>query len=372
MKSFISLWIICTLALNLKAQTTLSLKIKYADTLVVGKYEAEDNGFKYKAIEVNPGDFRINNTAIPRILNDETITQVDLVYSDYPKGDDFSELNRKRIIELFMDCPNAFNRQTITWRLVKQTGVTSSYELNKYFHGFVVYFRPLIPFETEKEYFNDIINGKQKLQDSTLLKVFTRNSHWKEMLCVADVTGSMSPYTAQLLVWAKFNEKLKTFKQFVFFNDNDAISNDQSIVQDTSGIWNLESFRSDKIFDKMIYSMNKGAHIENDLEAIFYATKKYSDNIKNIVLIADNWEDPCDMHLLPKLKELKIPIRVVICGVNSVLNTKYLEIAYATNGSVHTMEEDLLEMGKMNEGNVFKISGLKFKLQGGKFIPLSQ
>jgi len=348
----------------------MSLKIKYADTIVTGRYEPDvNNGFKYKEIEVEPGEYRILNTAIPRILNDETITQVDLVYSDYPKGDDFTELNRKRIIELYMECPNAFNRQTITWRLVKQTGVTSSYELKKYFHGFVVYFRPLIPFQTEKEFFSDVLDGKKPLQDSTLIKVFTRNTSWKEMLCVADVTGSMSPYNVQLLVWAKMNEKLRTFKQFVFFNDNDAISNDQSGAQDTSGIWNIETFKSDKLIDKMLYSMQTGGHIENDLEAIFYATKKYGDNIKNIVLIADNWEDPCDMHLLPKLKELKIPIRIVICGVNSVLNTKYLDIAYATNGSVHTMEEDLLEMGKLTEGKVFKISGLKFRLQGGKFIP---
>ena len=68
------------------------------------------------------------------------------------------------------------------------------------------------------------------------------------------------------------------------------------------------------------------------------------------------------MALLPKLKALKIPISIIICGVNSVINTKYLEIAYATNGSIHTIEEDLDEMGKLNEGQVFKIGGLKYRL----------
>ncbi len=358
------------LCIGTQAQTYMSLKIFFSDTIVTGKYEPEENEFKYKEIPIAPGEHNILNTAVPKILNGETITMVDLVYSDFPKGDDFSELNRKRIIELYMDCPAAFNRQTIKWRLVKQIGVTSSYELKNYFHGFVIYYRPIIPFVTEREYFKDILEGKGIVQDSTLLKVLTRNSHWKEMLCVADVTGSMSPYTVQLLVWAKFNEKLKTFKQFVFFNDNDAVSNDQSKVQDTSGIWDIESFNSDKIFNKIMYSMETGSHTENDLEAIFYAVRKYPDNIKNIILIADNWEDPCDMHLLPKLKELKIPVRVVICGVNRVVNMKYLDIAYATNGSIHTMEDDLTEMGNMNEGKVFKIAGLKFKFTGGKFIPL--
>jgi len=256
--------------------------------------------------------------------------------------------------------------------VVKQTGVKNAYDLQHYFHGFVVYFRPLIPFYTEKKYFEDILSQKEKLKDSTLIKVLQRNTSWKEMLCVADVTGSMSPYTAQLLVWTKFNEHLKTFKQFVFFNDDEERSTDQAQREDTSGIWSIESFKADKVFDQMIVSMENGQHIENDLEAIFYAVKKYKSNVKNIVLIADNWEDPCDMSLLPKLKELKIPVRVVICGVNKVLNTKYLEIAYATNGSVHTLEEDLSEMGKMSEGHIFKISGLKFKLVNGRFVQLTQ
>lgn len=76
------------------------------------------------------------------------------------------------------------------------------------------------------------------------------------------------------------------------------------------------------------------------------------------------------MALLPKLKELKIPISIIICGVNSVINTKYLEIAYATNGSIHTIEEDLDEMGKLNEGQVFKIGGLKYRLVNNKFLKI--
>lgn len=346
----------------------MNLRIKFADTLVEKKYTFIESDFKHQQILINPGDYRIINTTVPRLLNQETITQVDLVYSDYPEGEDFAELNRKRIIELFMHCPNAFNKQVVTWRIVKQTGVKNAGDLHRYFHGFVIYYRPLIPFATEKKYFEDILNQKQNLTDSTVIKVLLRNTHWKEMLCVADVTGSMSPYTIQLLVWTKFNERLKTFKQFVFFNDDDEKSNDQSTKLDTSGIWSIESFKADKVFDKIIYSMETGSHYENDLEAIFYAVKKYDANIKNIVLIADNWEDPCDMNLLPKLKDLKIPIRIVLCGVNKVLNTKYLDIAYATNGSVHTLEEDLTDMGKLNEGKIFKISGLKFKLIGGHFV----
>ena len=374
MKNSIILFVIAVncLGKTLLSQTSMNLKIKFRDSITVKKYQPDyTNGFKFHDIPIEAGDYRILNPAVPRILNQETITQVDLVYTGYPIDDDFTELNRKRIIELYMSCPNAFNLQTITWRIVKQTGAKHTSDLKNFFHGFVIYYRPLIPYNEEKIYFESILSQKQMLKDSTIIKVLLRNNKWKEMLCVADVTGSMSPYTVQLLLWTKFNEKMKTFKQFVFFNDDEEKSNDQSTKLDTFGIWSIESFKADKVFDKIIWSMKNGSHIENDLEAIFYAVKKYPKNIKNIVLIADNWEDPCDMQLLGKLKELKIPIRVVICGVNGVLNTKYLDIAYATNGSIHTMEEDLTEMGKINDGKVFKIQGLKFQLLGGKFYPLA-
>ena len=357
-------------SLNIHSQTQMNLKIKFDDSLIVEKYEPLQNEFKYRSIRIEPGNYRIENDAVPRILNDETIVGVDLIYTGYPEGEDLSELNRKRIIELYMSCPKAFNRQTIKWRLIKQTGVKNQADLPNYFHGFIVYFRPLVPFSEEKKYINDIISGKEKLKDSTLLKVFSRKSRWKEMLCVADVTGSMAPYTVQLMIWAKFNQRLKTFKQFVFFNDDEERSNDQSISLDSSGIWNVETYNAEKIMNTALTSMQKGGHFENDIEAIFYAIKKYPNNIKNILLIADNWEDPCDMALLPKLKELKIPISIIICGVNSVINTKYLEIAYATNGSIHTIEEDLDEMGKLNEGHVFKIGGLKYRLVNNKFLKI--
>jgi hypothetical protein len=114
--------------------------------------------------------------------------------------------------------------------------------------------------------------------------------------------------------------------------------------------------------------MTEGDHIENDLEAICYAIKKYPENKENIVLIADNWEDPCDMQLIDFLKKEKVPVKIIICGVEDRLNTLYLELAHATGGSIHTMEEDLKDIAKIGEGKRFKIGKMKFYMAGGKFI----
>jgi hypothetical protein len=349
------------------AQASASFNVRVRDSLKVDKYEMQDNGFKAYPLAIDPGDYRLKNTAAARLLNFETITAVDLVYTDYPEGEDFAELNRKRMIELFMHVPKAFNKNFINWRIVKQVGVKRPGELSKFFHGFVVYFRPMPKCSEEQDNIHEILSGKKKLEDSVIFKTFKRNESWKDMMAIMDVTGSMAPYTAQILLWLKLNSALKTTKQIVFFNDDEENSNDQTVKLDTSGIWSVESFKFDKVLKTCYKAMEKGNHMENNLEAIFYAVKKFPGEKKNIIMIADNWEDPCDMKLLPKLKELKIPIRIIVCGVNNALNTNYLDIAYATGGSVHTMEQDLTELAKIGEGKTLSLQGMKFKLQGGKF-----
>ncbi len=355
---------------NSTAQVSVRESIRFRDTVEMEKYTPENNSFSILKLKMLPGEYHIQNIKDLKALNNQTITGIDLVYSDYPEGEDFSELNRLRILELYMFLPNAFNNPIIEWRIIKQTGVKSTGGLQNYFHGFTVYYRPMPSFTDERSSIMDIVEGKTPPIDSTLLKVFNRNVNWKDMLVVCDVTGSMSPYTAQLLFWIKSNQRLKTFKQIVFFNDDEEKSNDQTVRLDESGIWTLESSNSDKVISTAFEAMKEGGHYENDLEAICYAIKKYPENKQNVVLIADNWETPCDMRLVEYLKKNKIPVRIVVCGVTDRLNIAYLELAYATGGSIHTMEQDLTEIAKIGEGKVFKIGEMRFRMSGGRFVQL--
>lgn len=352
------------------AQVSIRETIRFKDTIEVAKYAPDNNGFSVLKLKMTPGEYHIQNIKDLKALQGQTITGIDLVYSDYPEGEDFSELNRLRILELYMFLPDAFNSPIINWRIVKQTGVKSTGGLQNYFHGFTVYYRPMPSFTDEKSAIMDVVDGKTPPNDSTLLKVFNRNVNWKDMLVVCDVTGSMSPYTAQLLFWIKSNQRLKTFKQIVFFNDDEEKSNDQTVKLDESGIWTIETGNSDKVISTAIEAMKEGDHYENNLEAICYAIKKYPENKQNVVLIADNWETPCDMRLVEFLKKNKIPVRIVICGVTDRLNIAYLELAYATGGSIHAMEQDLTDIAKMGEGKVFKIGDMRFRMSGGRFVQL--
>lgn len=352
------------------AQVYVKETIRFKDTVVVDKYHPEKNGFSHLKFIMDPGDYRISNPKDVVKLSNQTIVGVDLVYSDFPVGEDFSELNRMRILELHMHLPEAFKNPVIDWCIVKQTGVARTGGIQNYFHGFIIYYRPMPTLAEENVTISNIINGVSPSPDSTLLKVFNRNKAWKDMLVVCDVTGSMSPYTAQLLFWIKSNQSMKTFKQIVFFNDDDEKSSNQMAAEDPHGMWNVETSNSNKVINVAFEAMKDGNHYENNLEAICYAIKKYPENKRNVVMIADNWETPCDMKLLEYLKKEQIPVKVVICGVTDRLNTAYLDIAYATGGSVHTMEEDLFEIAKIGEGKTFKLAGMKFKMTGGKFIQI--
>jgi len=353
------------------AQVNIKEIIRFKDTVVVDKYAPDKNNFSHLKLKMAPGDYSILTLSELEKLDGQTLIGVDLVYSDYPVGENFTELNRKRVLELYIHLPSAFNNPMIKWQIVKQTGVEHTGNIQSYFHGFVIYYRPMPTYQDENKLITDIIDGKVAPTDSTLLKVFSRNKTWKDMLVVCDVTGSMSPYTAQLLFWIKSNQKLKTFKQIVFFNDDYDLSTNQTSKFDETGIWSIESGNSTKVIETAFEAMQNGQHSENDLEAICYAIKKFPENKGNVVLIADNWENPCDMHLLEFLKNQKIPVHIIICGVEDRMNTLYLDLAYATGGSIHTMEEDLSNIATMGEGKVIRFGNLKFKMTGGKFIQIA-
>jgi hypothetical protein len=345
-------------------------RFKFKDTVEIDKYSPLNNGFSAIKLKMNPGDYQIQNLNDFRLLKGVAITGVDLVYSDYPVGTDFSELNRKRMLELYMHLPEAFNSDVVLWRIVKQTGVAQTGGIQNYFHGIVVYYRPMPTFEEEHKEILSVIEGNAPLQDSSIIKIMQRNPNWKDMLVVCDVTGSMAPYTTQILFWINSNQAIKSFKQIVFFNDDEEKSNNQLNGLDTAGIWDIESSNTKKVIKTAFTAMQKGSHIENNLEAVCYAVKKYPANKMNVIMIADNWENPCDMALLDYLKKEKIPLRIIVCGVVDVMNPVYLNMAYATGGSVHTMEGDLTEVAKIGEGKIIKFGKQRFRMSKGTFQPI--
>ena len=107
---------------------------------------------------------------------------------------------------------------------------------------------------------------------------------------------------------------------------------------------------------------------ENNIEAIILAINK-NPNLKEVILIADNWAPMRDYYLM---SQIKIPVHVIICGLipGMPINTEYLDLARNTKGSIHTVEDDISQLIYIAEGKVIQIGGFEYKIIGGRFTKI--
>jgi hypothetical protein len=361
-------------------------------------------------------------------LKNGRVVQVDLVYSDYPKNADLSSLNLERLKNLETLQPTLFGQEEIKWRVVRQTRCPDKASAALLFHGFVIYYRPV---QSMKEVATEISEIKRltkrtetvkksalvkdhnlviersiddstlkvesidpdlsevssssvksfsillpsedafsiPMMDTTVSAVLNRNK-WKNMLVVADVTGSMYPYTSQLLLWLQLNASKHPNMRYLFFNDGDMTPDNKKVIGKTGGLYPIQS-NNYSVVETMIYKAMRagcgGDGPENNIEAILKGVSLYSD-AQTIVMIADNWAPVKDISLLTSLKK---PVKIILCGSQYFVNPVYLNIARATGGSVHTMESDILELAKISEGATVTIGKHEFKIVNGKFILVS-
>jgi hypothetical protein len=350
----------------------VNINIK-ADTLSIPEYEATHLEYESQVTyKMNFNEFTIENAAAVSLLSGAVILRVDLVYTNYPDGADFSLLNKRRLLELYLLSPQVFGNPNTQWRFVSQTNCKSVLEANKMFHGIVVTYRPaasMASSEIERSYLKSVVAGKTAIYDSTIFKVFKRNKKWHDMLVISDFTGSMSPYGAQVLLWQALNMTNKPIKNFVFFNDGDMTPDKEKEIGNTGGIYYCTAENLDTVVNTASETIMNGCggdSPENDIEAILYGIKKYPD-CSEIVLIADNLSNMRDYELLSKIKK---PVKVILCGTNYGINVQYVNLAYRTKGSIHTIEQDIDNMIEMKEGEKFKIGKKNFKISGGKIIAL--
>jgi hypothetical protein len=221
----------------------------------------------------------------------------------------------------------------------------------------VIYDYPFKYYMTDKKFF----------ADSTIYKIMKRNN-WSKMLMVTDATGSMTQYILQILAWTAIDTNLKRVKTICVFNDGDNRPDASKPMGNTGGIYFIPPQSPEFVFKEIRKAMNKGNGggdvPENDIEALIRAFENCRE-CTEAVLIADNLSDCRDFPLLWKVKK---PVHVVLCGTRDGVNTQYLEIARRTGGSVHTVEQDVSNLSKLNEGDTFYIGSQKFMLKEEKFV----
>lgn len=194
----------------------------------------------------------------------------------------------------------------------------------------------------------------------------TKND-WNDIVIVADVTGSMSPYTGQLILFLQSAIKEQQVKNVVFFNDGDNKPTMLKVVGKTGGVYstNADNIMDVKVTLRTAMENGSGGETpESDLEAVLEAQDVCPD-CSSIVLVADNYAEVRDIKLLKKIEK---PVHVIVCNMSKGLREEYLNIAYATGGSIHVRGEDYVDLEQYTKENPLTIGGIAYYLKNGRFM----
>ncbi|PKR80501.1 hypothetical protein CW751_08990 [Brumimicrobium salinarum] len=345
-----------------------------------GIYRISGTYLNTAVVNMNYGKAEILSVMNKKELKTSNIIQIDLVYTNYPKGEDISALNKQRILNMLSIRPDLIKAEGITWSLVRQMYCKNEAQAKLMFHGAVIYYKPNQDQEMrkieQKNYQSLPKDDSKKITEKDLEKEFRSNpvvinafkrNKWEDPVIVADVTGSMYPYMRQVAFWflLKMNKKEETY--IALFNDGDRTPNDEKIIGRTGGIYTIKTKDYSQFRDALLRTVslgNGGDTPENDVEAL-YKAQRDNPEAEELILIADNLADMRDQKLISKIKK---PVRIILCGTKYRINIQYLNLAFATGGSIHTLKEDLNDLINQSEGDTFEFLGKKYTIKDGEVV----
>lgn len=317
------------------AEINVFNKARYSDAVIL------ENGYAESKIK-NPEDWT-------KIQNKKAY-QIDVIFTKYPwnKSDwltNYYDLLAKRLDQLFEMDP-ILNSENIRWNLVLQTDCKTEDETRNYFHGIVIRYTSseqntesrIIPENNNSEKailkvnsFMDYLGGTT---DPSVFYAFNIINKSENSAVVMDWTGSMHIYSAQAILWHLKKLQNSGIKYFTFFNDGDRLSDEMKIIGSTGGIYPVEASNTDSLVSLMEHVMIQGTGgdwPENDFEAII-TTINHFKNLNEIFLIADNNSGVRDYELLEKIS---VPVNVIVCGTEELINIHYINLAYKTGGNLY-------------------------------------
>ncbi|MEM7037983.1 MAG: hypothetical protein AAF570_13450 [Bacteroidota bacterium] len=372
------------------------------------------------------------NFARHRVLNPEAwqynpaeVYRVDLVFTRYPHHLETWEVNYDSLLEhryralesLIPDLFQSPKAQQITWRIVLQNRCADLKTAKRMFHGFVLYHRPAPEMARNDSlpsaYIRNTLSGnvtnvisteflpldsfsgiraarfdtvdlranlvwarkcmenEHSHHDSTTHFVLDRHPEWDSMLVVTDWTASMYRHGAMVLQWHQSQLERGAIRYMTFFNDGDGKYDDEKVIGETGGIYGCalaESESADSLhatLEAVSMGGEGGDHRENDLEALHFALDRCT-LYDELVLIADNSGPVRDLAMV---KELNVPVRIVLCGVyNQDVHPDYLTIAHHTGGSIHAKEFDLDDLSAAMEHGILTLGEQQYILKGKRFF----
>ncbi len=202
-----------------------------------------------------------------------------------------------------------------------------------------------------------------KLEKRDVSSVLQRNS-WNSDLYVVDVTGSMYPFTADLLKWLKLKSD-STKKSYVFFNDGNDKPTSQKIIGQTGGIYEVNTTDFEEVKSKMFEAMRNGGGgdlPENNFEALMTGFNN-TQPTGEIIMVADNYSFPRDEAMLARFSG---KLKIILCHTEKGINTDYLNLARKHGFSLHTFGSDIVDFSQKQlkiDGSVYRLVEDKYYLQ---------
>lgn len=313
-----------------------------------------DSTKQFFTLSMDYGEYEIKLLPQANEIERLQIDSVQLVYTNHPKDFDFSQLNTNRIKAFTEWFDGAIDDPIIRWRIIRQTKGENKEEFEAMFHGIVVYYskhprKEKTPEEELKRKqnidrkFEHLVKKKLHVEDSIVhvaSDVFEKNrDNWNKVVVISDWTGSMYPYTLDLLSWLMKERAQDQVIGFVFFNDGDTKMTPQKKIGETGGIYAIHNSKVMPVFNLMakVKRNGDGGDLpENDIEAILKAQIEFKE-ANTILLIADNYSIVRDLTLLPSLKK---PINIILNRAdldtkgNPIVLKDYIDIALYTGGGI--------------------------------------
>jgi len=364
---------------NLKAQphklrSDIKINVK-ADTAKMRFYDLdviEENKYIKKVVlKMRYGSWIVMNPKDAEVLNNTGINviSIELVYTNFHKHRVQHQLNQERLTELYLLAPDIFS-QPAQWTFAEQSGYNTEFGARKMFHGIVIKYVevPIYAPPTKKSMFGAL---SKTPADTSLYPVFEKRINFDRQLICADLTGSMSPYYIQVFSWLYLKKSFNPLS-FSFFNDGDATPDGLKIMGKVGGIYQCRTNSLDVITKYAFNCISGGSggdSPENNIESILSGLEKYPDATE-IIMLADNWSNMRDYSML---EQVDLPVRVIVCGtglfgVQKPVNVQYLDLARKTGGSLHTIEEELMDLAEMREGEEITVGGVRYVVRGGNFV----
>ncbi len=313
----------------------------------------------------------IENDSFWTALKDSVkVDTIRIVFTMYPNNPEFWLTNyhtllARRMRNLFYLDPK-LNLETIHFEMVLQTDCEDELTAMSLFHGFEVIYHPIEPKRDTAEravdedslaYYspapvsdslrNDpgylelirFMNDQRGAKDTTVHYVLNRHPEWQDALVVLDWTGSMYHHGAMSILWNIEQLDAATIRYFTLFNDGNGKSRKRKKVGKTGGIYHTDYAPPLDMLPTLLKVQQKGRGgdaPENDVEAIVKGLKKFKD-ARHVILVADNASCIRDLSLY---QTLDTPVHIIIPGEYAMINHQYINLAYKTNGSIHTFEND--------------------------------